>query len=100
MGSLGPFLGDTHTVSLYLNECKEVGITYEHLVKEKPWRDLNTRIRVLELSGRQYAAVTRVLARKKYNYLHVDFLSCNHMKLTYYLKENLVFFGFSPYVTI
>ena len=36
----------------------------------------------------------------KYNYLHVDFLSCNHMKLTYYLKENLVFFGFSPYVTI
>lgn len=71
MGSLGPFLGDTHTVSLYLNECKEVGITYEHLVKEKPWRDLNTRIRVLELSGRQYAAVTRVLARKKYNYLHV-----------------------------
>ena len=71
MGSLGPLLGDIHTVSLYLNECREVGITYEHLVKEKPWRDLNTRIRVLELSGRQYAAVTHFLARKKYNYLHV-----------------------------
>ena len=72
MGSLGPLLGDTHTMSLYLSECREVGITYEHLVKEKPWRDLNTRIRVLELSGRQYAAVTHFLARKKYNYFNAQ----------------------------
>lgn len=48
-----------------------MGITYEHLVKEKPWRDLIIRIRVLELSGRQYAAVTHFLAKKKYNYWHV-----------------------------
>lgn len=45
-------------------------MTYEHLVKEEPWRDSITRIRVSELSGRQYAAVTHFLA-KKYNYWHV-----------------------------
>lgn len=39
-------------------------MTYEHLVKEEPWRDSITRIRVSELSGRQYAAVTHFLAKK------------------------------------